>query len=49
MSKNNGYVGKIGNTGLTHVKAPYPAGKGGGKTVTITGGDLRSGNSGMGK
>lgn len=46
MSKNNsGYAGKVGNGGLTHVKAPFPAGKGG-KNVTVTGGDLRTGGSG---
>lgn len=46
MSKSNGYAGKIGNAGLTNVKAPFPAGKDGGKTVIKTGGDLRSGGKG---
>ena len=47
MSKNgNGYAGKIGNSGMTRVKATFPAGKGGGKNVTITGGDLRTGGKG---
>lgn len=40
---SNPYAGKIGNSGLTKVKAPYPAGKGGGKSGVKTGGDLRSG------
>lgn len=43
MSNSNGYIGKIGNTGLNKVKAPFPAGKGGGKGQTKSGGDLRSG------
>ena len=43
MSKHNGYAGKIGNGGLTKVKAPFPAGKGGGKTVVQSGNDLRQG------
>lgn len=43
MSNNNPYAGKIGNSGLNKVKAPFPAGKGGGKGVTKSGGDLRTG------
>lgn len=43
MSKHNGYAGKIGNAGPTQVKAPFPAGKGGGKTVIQSGKDLRQG------
>jgi hypothetical protein len=43
MSNQNPYAGKIGNSGLTKVKAPIPAGKGGGKSSTKSGGDLRSG------
>lgn len=41
MSKNNGYAGKIGNSGQVDVKAPFPAGKGG-KNVIKSGGDLRN-------
>lgn len=43
MSKHSGYTGKISNSGLQHVKAPFPAGKGGGKTVIKSGSDLRTG------
>ena len=38
-----GYEGRIGNSGVQTVQAPFQPGKSGGKTVVKTGTDLRSG------
>ncbi len=43
---NNGYAGKIKNTGTQVVKAPFNQGGKRGKSVVKTGNDLRTGKGG---
>ena len=46
MANNNGYAGKIKNSGTQQVKAPFTPQTPKGKTTVKTGNDLRTGTGG---